>query len=618
MIPSYFRTVINMKKYQGEINMPQYLHSIPLKNIRITDRFWQPRMEKHRAALLDCLTHCEATGQINNIRIAAGMADGEYSGHYANDSNIYKILEGFAYYLQNTADSELEKRADEIISMIAAMQHPDGYVNSHYTVAKPGMRWTDMEKHEMYCCGHMTEAGIAYKEATGKETLFSVAKRFCDHIYDRFYVTKTPWVTGHPEIEYALLKLYRYTGETKYRELSQFLIDCRGHGHGIGAYWNGEFGDPSHTLDIIPVEDLRNASGHAVIAMYLYTALTDMMILSPDGKYAETLDSLWESVTLRNMYVTGGIGSRGENEGFGTDYDLPNDTAYCETCAAFALAVWSRQMNLYKANAQYIDVMERALYNGLLAGISLSGNKYFYVNPLSSKGDHHREPWFWCACCPTQVARFMPSIGGYMYARDDAGGLYANLFIGSTVEINDSENNRSAVVRQETLYPMDGNVTFFVDKWERFDTLYIRLPEWCKSFSLTVNGSALPAVVSNGYLTVTDLSAGDKIIFNMDMPTRFVRADPRVEACREKLCMMCGPLVYCAEEADNHGLTQQTIKISENDIVQAETLGAGNILPEGTVILHVFDLEGEKRLTAIPYHLWDNRAPGFMDVWLPT
>ena len=595
--------------------MAHKLYDIPFTDVKLQDSFWLPRIKRHRAALTRGLDLCEETGIIDNFRIAAGQMEGERKGLYHSDSDLYKVLEGVAYWLQNSPDQELEQRVDGIIELIAESQWEDGYINTYFTLAKPGERWTDMEKHETYCGGHMLEAGIAYLQATGKGILYHTAKRFMDHIYSAFYEANMPWVTGHEEVELALAKLYHFTGERKYLDLMLYLLEQRGRGFGRGSYWPNPGEGSANCQDEIPVADLREASGHAVCAMYLYTAMTDAAICGIDT-YNTALDSLWGNLTGRKMYVTGGIGSTASNEGFTQDFDLPNADAYCETCAAFGMVLWNSRMNRLYGSGRYADIMELSLYNGLLSGISLSGDKYFYVNPLSSAGGHHRTPWYGCPCCPSQIARFMPSVGGYMYTHDGAGDLSVNLFIASSLDISRS-NGEKTVITQKTEYPYDGNVTFHIEQWDGFTNLRVRLPGWCKSFSIRLNGAEKRYDTADGYIILTGIKAGDKIEYVMDMPVNIVSADPRVESCRDFRCLKRGPLVYCVEEIDNQGYN---IMIASDDTIQECRIDKMNdlSLPKGTVVLYVTSLDGNRKLTAIPYHLWDNRAPGRMDVWIPA
>lgn len=586
---------------------------IPFTSVKIKDDFWRPRMSVHSHTTLAAdLELCEKTGRIDNFRKSAGFMDGDFIGNYFDDSDVYKVIEGIGYSLQTIPNKQLEEQTDEVIDIIAAAQRPDGYLNTYFTMPpNENKRWTDMEKHEMYCCGHLIEAAIAYYQGTGKEKLLLTARRFADHLVATFLGENRPWVPGHEEIELALIKLYRLTEENSYIQLAQYLLDQRGHGHGRGAIWEKpEFG-PLYCQDDLPVEKLRKVSGHAVRAMFLYTAMADIMSQTGSSRYAEALDCLWESVVHRNMYVTGGIGSSARNEGFTQNYDLPNEEAYCETCASFGMVLWNNRMNLLKGEARYADVMERAMYNGLLAGVSLKGDQYFYVNPLSSTGAHHRQEWFCCSCCPTQIARFLPSVGGYIYAADPSGeALYINLFMKSSADINLPGGNQ-VILKQETTYPWDGKVRLTVDKTDALVTLMLRVPSWCASFTLLHNGKKAYFPVKSGYAELKGVQSGDEIEYVMDMPVVRMHADERIVQDRNRVCLARGPLIYCVEQADlKRGMEAA---LASNDIIEEhfdfELLG-------GVVVLDAFAPGGQKRLRAIPYYAWDNRGPGSMEVWL--
>lgn len=577
------------------------------------DDFWQPRMAVHSHTTLAVdIELCEKTGRIDNFRKAAGLMEGDFIGSYFNDSDVYKVIEGIGYSLQTTPNGRLEKQTDGIIDAIAAAQRPDGYLDTYFTLPPhENERWTDMEKHEMYCCGHLIEAAVAYSLGTGKKKLLTTARRFADHIVATFLKEKRPWVTGHEEIELALIRLYKSTGEASYLELAQYLLDQRGHGYGRGAIWSKpEFG-PLYCQDSVPVEELREVSGHAVRAMFLYTAMADMMAQTGSTRYAEALNSLWESVVHRNMYITGGIGSSASNEGFTADYDLPNAEAYCETCASFGMVLWNNRMSLMKGDARYADVMERAMYNGLLAGVSLKGDKYFYVNPLSSEGSHHRQEWYDCSCCPTQIARFLPSVGGYVYAADpDGKALYVNLFLKSSAAVTLPGGNQIAI-KQDAAYPWSGKVRFTVIAAREPVTLMLRVPSWCGSYTLRRNGGNDPSPVEAGYAELSNIRSGDLVEYEMDMPVVRVHADPRIAADNGRVCLARGPLVYCVEQADLEEGSEAAL--SPDDSVEvhfdADLLG-------GVTVLDVFSPDGRRRLRAIPYYAWDNREPGRMDVWL--
>ena len=461
------------------------IEQIDFSHVKINDNFWSPRLSKHVSATLPvCIDQIEnQTGRIRNFENAA-KGEGEHSGIFFDDSDVYKALEGMAYSLINNPDPELEKKADEWIDKFAAAQQPDGYINTFYTLTGLDKRWTNMDKHEMYCAGHMIEAGVAYYQATGKRKLLDVCIRMTDHMMSQFGPGKRHWVPGHEEIELALVKLYQTTQEQKYLDFAYWLLEERGHGHGT----MGDEGkwDPVYYQDIVPVRRLTDISGHAVRCMYLYCGMADVAALKNDTGYIAAIDRLWDDVVHRNMYITGGIGSSRDNEGFTEDYDLPNLDAYCETCASVGMVLWNQRMNQLTGDSKYIDVLERSLYNGALAGISLGGDRFFYVNPLESKGDHHRQEWYGCACCPSQLSRFLPSIGNYIYASSD-DALWVNLYIGNTGQIRIGETD--ILLTQETDYPWDGSVKLTISTSQPLEKeIRLRIPNWCKTYDLSING----------------------------------------------------------------------------------------------------------------------------------
>lgn len=464
------------------------IEQIDFSHVKINDNFWSPRLSKHVSATLPvCIDQIEnQTGRIRNFENAA-KGEGEHSGIFFDDSDVYKALEGMAYSLINNPDPELEKKADEWIDKFAAAQQPDGYINTFYTLTGLDKRWTNMDKHEMYCAGHMIEAGVAYYQATGKRKLLDVCIRMTDHMMSQFGPGKRHWVPGHEEIELALVKLYQTTQEQKYLDFAYWLLEERGHGHGTmgdEGKWN-----PVYYQDIVPVRQLTDISGHAVRCMYLYCGMADVAALKNDTGYIAAIDRLWDDVVHRNMYITGGIGSSRDNEGFTEDYDLPNLDAYCETCASVGMVLWNQRMNQLTGDSKYIDILERSLYNGALAGISLGGDRFFYVNPLESKGDHHRQEWYGCACCPSQLSRFLPSIGNYIYASSD-DALWVNLYIGNTGQIRIGETD--ILLTQETDYPWDGSVKLTISTSQPLEKeIRLRIPNWCKTYDLSINGKRI-------------------------------------------------------------------------------------------------------------------------------
>ena len=584
------------------------IEQIDFSHVKINDNFWSPRLSKHVSATLPvCIDQIEnQTGRIRNFENAA-KGEGEHSGIFFDDSDVYKALEGMAYSLINNPDPELEKKADEWIDKFAAAQQPDGYINTFYTLTGLDKRWTNMDKHEMYCAGHMIEAGVAYYQATGKRKLLDVCIRMTDHMMSQFGPGKRHWVPGHEEIELALVKLYQTTQEQKYLDFAYWLLEERGHGHGTmgdEGKWN-----PVYYQDIVPVRQLTDISGHAVRCMYLYCGMADVAALKNDTGYIAAMDRLWDDVVHRNMYITGGIGSSRDNEGFTEDYDLPNLDAYCETCASVGMVLWNQRMNQLTGDSKYIDVLERSLYNGALAGISLGGDRFFYVNPLESKGDHHRQELYGCACCPSQLSRFLPSIGNYIYASSD-DALWVNLYIGNTGQIRIGETD--ILLTQETDYPWDGSVKLTISTSQPLEKeIRLRIPDWCKTYDLSINGKRINVPKEKGYAVIKDWKSQDVIALDMDMPVEIVAADPHVKENFDKRAIQRGPLVYCMEEIDNPVYFDQ-IQLSPSTTFQ--TAFASDILNG----IKTIKTNGRAQsATFIPYYAWDNRKAGKMRVWIP-
>jgi DUF1680 family protein len=591
----------------------QKLNAVAFTEVMMEDAFWAPRVKAHKEATLKaCIEQCEKTGRISNFDKAAGLMEGEFEGIFFNDSDVYKVLEGVAYSLMSHPDPELERKADEIIDKIAAAQQEDGYLFCYFTLKDQDKKWTDMDKHEMYCGGHMIEAAVAYKQATGKGKFLDVACRVADHFDATFGPGKRHWVPGHEEIELALVKLYRETKEERYWKLALWLLEERGHGHGVGGIWDRADWGPVYCQDDKPVREMSDVGGHAVRATYLYTAMADVAAMTGDKGYMDALDRLWDSVVQRNMYITGGIGPSKHNEGFTEDYDMPNDTAYCETCASVGMVLWNHRMNLLHGDAKYADVVERAMYNGSLSGVSLSGDKFFYVNPLLSDGTHHRVEWFNCSCCPTQIARFIPSIGDYVYAVSDEG-VYVNLYIQGTGHIRVKEGG--VKLTQTTNYPWEGavHITLSPLSVTRFE-VNLRYPGWCQSAALKVNGvSVEDYTVSKGYIKlIRDWKPGDSITVEFDMPVERRYAHPKVAANAGKVALQRGPLVYCLEKADNpFDLKNFMLSVGAKFVTEH----VADLLDGVTIIKGLGETKDEQ-FVAVPYYAWDNREPGEMEVWL--
>lgn len=571
--------------------------------VKIEDNFWLPRINKHAEVTLPaCLNQCEVeTQRIKNFAIAAGMEEGEFKGLVYDDSDLYKMIEGCSYSLMNHPNPELEKKLDEIIDKIAGAQLEDGYLMTYFILGDLNQRWTNMDKHEMYCCGHLIEAAIAYYNATGKRTLLDVAIKFANHIDNTFGKNKRNWVPGHQEIELALVKLYRVTQDDRYLKLAHWLLEQRGHNHGD---WKAK----DYYQDLKPVSELSKISGHAVRAMYMFTGMADLASITQDTAYVRALDRLWEDVTKTKMYATGGIGSSRKNEGFTEDYDLPNAEAYCETCASVGMVFWNQRMNMLKGDGKYVDILERSMYNGALAGISLSADRFFYVNPLESAGTHHRKPWYGTACCPSQISRFLPSVGNYVYATS-SDALWVNLYIAN--ETNVTIEDVPMHVKQLTEYPWKGDVKLVMtpEKETNF-TLKVRIPNWCKNYEFMVNGEKVKTEIDKQYLLVERTwKAGDEVSFSMAMPVEVVAADPRVKANIGKRCLQRGPLVYCMEEIDNPLYNNATLLHSTNYMANFEPDLLGGVVS-------ITAVNGDDTYKFIPYYAWDNREAGKMQVWV--
>lgn len=598
------------------------LSPVPATDVRLTDGFWAPRLEVLRdVTIAHEIRMCEETGRIHNFRAAAGAEPGGFEGTFFNDSDVYKLIEGASYLYAIERDparrARIAEQIDPLIDAIAGAQQPDGYIYTFYTLTDPVLRWSDLPTmHELYCMGHLIEAGVAHFQATGSRKLLDVATRAADCIDSVFGPGKNPGVCGHEEIELALVKLADATGDAKYLRLAEHFIDARGYAH-------TEY-DQNH----MPVRDQRSVVGHAVRAMYLFCAAADVAARTGDSRLLEATRAIWDDLTLAKMYVTGGIGPSGSNEGFTTAYDLPNDTAYAETCAAIGLVLLGQRMALVDGHARYVDEAERALMNGALSGISLTGDRFFYVNPLGSRNGHERVPWFGCACCPPNILRIIPQVPGMLYAMGDRA-IYVNLYAQS--EARAKVAGQAVVLAQETRYPWDGRVRLTVkpDTPTEF-AVCLRKPAWCRSWTVRVDGGERPARVSgDGYIHLRERWSGQTITLDLDMPVERVEANPMVQADIGRVALRRGPLVYCLEGVDNGRhvrdlyLPRDTPLDSEFD---ARLLG-GVVKVTGTArraagewdqrLYRPAELSGDVPFTAVPYYAWANREPGEMVLWLP-
>ncbi len=619
------------------------LEPVSFSRVTITDNFWKPKLDKVATTTLQaCIYQTEdKTARIRNFEKVARKQNEKHEGIYYDDSDVYKALEAMAYSLKNRPDAALEKKADEWIDKIAAAQLLDGYLNTYYTLTDLNKRWTDMEKHEDYNAGHLLEAAVAYYNTTGKRKLLDVAIRFADHIDNTFRLQNRPWVSGHQEIELALMKLYHATKNDRYLKLADWYLAQRGHGYGKGVIWD-EWKDPKYCQDDVPVKEQKEITGHAVRAMYLYTGAADVAAATKDVGYLKAMNNVWEDVIFRNMYITGGIGSSGKNEGFSKDYDLPNEDAYCETCASVGMVFWNQRMNLLTGSAKYVDVLERSLYNGALDGLSLSGDRFFYGNPLASSGQHARSEWFGTACCPSNISRLVASLGDYIYGQS-AQGIWVNLFVGSTTQLQVGKT--TVPVKMETNYPWEGKVKVTMNPAKPVKyALNLRLPGWVNGspapgdlyafttntpakVEVLLNGKPTPYREENGYLVLDrNWRKGDVVELNLPLEIKRITARQDLMYTHDRVALQRGPLVYCVEGADNNGQAWNII-LPENAILEAKKYTVLNepvmaIQAKVPVITTTSDGRGvqtqQKEVTAIPYYTWANRGKNQMQVWLPT
>lgn len=626
------------------------IRAIPFTQVHLDDVFWAPRLETNRTVTVPtCFKKCEEA-RIPNFRRAAKLEPGSFRGIPFDDSDVYKVMEGAAYCLATKQDPALAKYMDELIAVIAKAQEPDGYLYTSRTIhgdkapeRASHVRWLNEmggvngdDSHELYCAGHMYEAAVAYYQATGKRSFLDVAIKNANLI-DQVWGPAPEQLkigAGHQEIELALVKLYQTTGERKYLTLAKFLLDCRGHYQRPGGPTVNEY-----YANKVPVTELIEAVGHAVRTGYMLSGMTDIASLLADPAYAKAVDSIWADTVGSKLYIHGGIGAVAGHEGFGAPYDLPNN-GYNETCAAIALCLWNQRLFLLHGDAQYVDVLERTLYNGFLSGVSLSGDHFFYPNPLVSRGGYGRSAWFGCACCPVNVSRFLPSMPGFVYAvRQDR--LYVNLYAAGTAEATVA--GTQVKLKQETRYPWDGAVRLTVtpDRPASF-AVRMRIPGWARQqpvpsrlyhyadqekplVKLSVNGQTRELFLDRGYAEIfRRWQPGDTVELVLEMPVRRVAADPRVQADTGRVALERGPLLYCLEGID-HGNKIFQLALPDDVKLAVETrpdlLGGVTVLAgqglaarrqaDGSVVTEAAPL------TAIPYYAWCNRGAGQMEVWIP-
>ncbi len=616
------------------VQMPPIAHleEVSLNHVRIEDKFWAPRQEINRTvSLAHSLDMIEKFGYMENFERAAQGKTGGYHGPVFMDSDVYKVLEACSFSLATHPDPKLESRLDGIIAKMAAAQQPDGYLDTYFLVAEPGKRWTNLRDcHELYCAGHLFEAAVAHYNATGKKNLLDIATKYADYIDSVFGDApgKRPGYCGHPEIELALVKLWKTTGNRRYFELAKHFIMHRGE-HFFAKEHNtpeGEY-DGTYFLDDVPITDHRKIKGHAVRAAYLMSGATDVAAETRDPGLLDMLDRVWKNTNERNTYVTGGIGPSASNEGFTEDFDLPNLTAYQETCASVALAMWNHRMNLLYGDARYADAMERSLYNGVISGVSLSGDRFFYVNPLASLGNHHRSEWFSCACCPPNESRTTAAIGQYAYATGP-NALWVNLYIQGQGEAE--INGKPVKWKVATNYPWEGAVALTFESAFSGE-LRLRIPSWASPAGVRLDGKTLaPQQLEKGYAVLEGpWKSGSVVRLELPMEIRRIAADPRVKADIGQLALARGPFIYCVEEADNPnevaGLWVPTDTELKADWRPRLLDGVMTISGEGYVgnpewpggLYNPVGASRKTAFTAIPYYAWDNRQPGEMKVWIP-
>ena len=597
-----------------------------------------PYMEK---ILRDEVPGAEKSHAISNFRMAAGEETGEFYGMVFQDSDVAKWLEAAAYSLALKPDKELEARVDDVVALIGRCQQPDGYLNTYFTVKEPENRWANLlECHELYCAGHMIEAGVALHEAAGKDELLHICIRLADHICDRFM--QVEGIPGHQEIEIGLMRLYHATGNAKYRDMALRFLDQRGQDpqwfekhtpKHPGVYYGGYdiiAEDTAYNQSDVPVRKQTVARGHAVRQLYMLTAMADAAAETGDAELIAACDRLFDNITQKQMYVTGAVGSTPHHEAFTVDYDLPSDRCYGETCASVAMTFFAHNMLAIKPDGRYADLMELELYNAALAGMSQDGKRFFYVNPLTVDtsvsgivpGYEHvlpqRPAWHACACCPPNLARLIASLGKYLWSEDE-GTVYSHLFIGSEVE------TRYGRISMTSGYPWEGKAEYTIHDGGDF-ALTIHVPQHAVKVSLQVNGEEVSNVTEDGYCRIQrNWQPDDRIAVEFDMPVRRIHAHPRVRDAAGKVALIRGPLVYCVEEADHEAILSGIVLPADAAINASESSAEGMVVlhAEGTAQSSSDELYSDRTISttavqirAIPYFAWGNRTLGNMQVWI--
>ena len=618
---------------------------VPFEHVKIEDAFWAPRMQANRQRGLEAVYQQLAeTGRLDAYALDWAPGSDGLQPHVFWDSDVAKWVEGACYSLINHPDKRLLEKVEIVVGKILSAQGEDGYLNPHFTVVAPGQRWTNLrDKHELYCAGHMIEAAIAHHRATGERRFLDGMLRYADLIHRVFGPKKGQkrGYPGHEELELALIKLYRHTWEREYLDLAAYFIEERGQSpYYFDTEARARDEDPAdywakthaYTQSHRPVREQTTVVGHAVRAMYLYAGMADLAAETRDASLLEALQRLWVDLTAHKLYLTGGIGPSRENEGFREAYDLPNREAYAETCAAIGLVFWAQRMLQLDLDSTYADVMERALYNGLLSGVSFSGDRFFYENPLASEGNHHRQKFFTCSCCPPNINRFLPTLGGYLYSVGPKE-INVHLYVHSKAKI-ELEDGALTII-QQTDYPWDGIVCLrFEMRVSRTFTLKLRKPSWCLRGRVYLNGRDVSAEgdVERGYFALTrEWQPGDQLRLQWAMPAGLVYPHPRICADIGKAALMRGPLVYCLEAADQEVPLDQIFLPGNGtfdsefrpDVLEGLVVVSGQATRVdsndwGEVLYRQEPPRFESvPFRAIPYYAWDNREAGAMRVWLP-
>ena len=553
----------------AQINHGYPIDPVPFTSVKVTDNFWGQRLQASREVTIPlAFSKCEETGRYENFVKAAHPSDTyKVEGFSFDDTDVYKTIEGASYSLQTYPDKKLQKYIDSVLVIVAEAQEPDGYLYTARTVnPKHPHNWAGKERwvavenlsHEFYNLGHMIEGAVAHYQATGKRSFLNIAIKYADCVCREIGngPQQKKYVPGHQIAEMALVKLYMVTGDKKYLDQAKFFLDTRGYTSRKDAY------SQAHK----PVVEQDEAVGHAVRAVYMYSGMADVAAITGDSSYIKAIDKIWDNIVSKKIYITGGIGARHAGEAFGNNYELPNQSAYCETCAAIGNVYMNYRLFLLHGDAKYFDVLERTLYNGLISGVSLDGGSFFYPNPLSSNGKYSRKPWFGCACCPSNVSRFIPSLPGYVYAvKNDQ--VYVNLYLSNKAELK--VDKKKILLEQETGYPWNGDIRLKITQGNQDFTMKLRIPGWVRgnvlpsdlysyadnqkpAYQVSVNGQTVESDVNDGYLSIArKWKKGDVVEVHFDMIPRIVKANPKVEADHGRVAVERGPIVYCAEWPDN-------------------------------------------------------------------